>query len=346
MKQYSISELHHPKSGNNTKDYEDAFCYPEKNLFLFGWEEFTENDNARLTDFLTSNYDVGWLKTAKIAKTVNAKTIKLTDGKNVISLNLYNENTELNIIVDNDKTGKFIVKNEKGKLNIYENNLDEIQSLPVAIADGATETSFAVEWAEKLVNSYVSKPFKNLDEFKNRIQSLSKSWEKTVFSKPLPWYAEEKARMGAFSTFIGLEINFIDSLLSKSGQWNAIAIGDSCLFQIRKNTLLSVFPIKKAEDFTNSPMLISSNLENNIQCWDKVLNQSGEWEKDDVFFIISDALAAWFLCQYEGGNQPWDELLKFSEDNKCDGNFEQWIEEKRKTLELKNDDVTCLIIKL
>jgi transposase len=48
----------------------------------------------------------------------------ITAGKKVISLNLYNENTELNLIIDNDKTDKFMVKTEKGKLKIYMNAID------------------------------------------------------------------------------------------------------------------------------------------------------------------------------------------------------------------------------
>lgn len=255
MNKYSITQLHLPKSGNNTKDYEDAYGYIKK-------------------DFA------------------------------------------------------------------------EIQRLHAAIADGATESSFAVEWANMLVNCYVEEPFNDAIEFQTRIKSLSNDWHTTVFSRPLPWYAEEKARMGAFSTFIGLKITFDDSPLANSGHWNAIAIGDSCLFQIRDNSLNSVFPLKQAEDFTNSPILISSNLEKNSQCWDNVLNQSGKWQEKDIFFIISDALAAWFLRQCELGNHPWDELLVLSEKINCDTDFEHWIDKKRQTSQLKNDDVTCIIIKL
>lgn len=92
---------------------------PKKNEYLFSWKEIPGNDSERLTDFLKSNYDVDWVKTAKIAKTDDDKTIMIIAGEKFISLNLSNENTELDIKIDNGKTDKFIVKTENDKLNIY-----------------------------------------------------------------------------------------------------------------------------------------------------------------------------------------------------------------------------------
>lgn len=87
---------------------------------LFSWNKIPGNDSGRLTDYLKLNYDVDWVKTAKIAKTDNDKTIMITAGKNFLSLKLNNDNTELNLQIDNGKTDKFIVKTKKGKLNIYQ----------------------------------------------------------------------------------------------------------------------------------------------------------------------------------------------------------------------------------
>jgi transposase len=92
---------------------------PKKNAYLFSWKEIPGNDSEILTDFLKSNYDVDWVKTAKITKTNYDKTIMINDGDKFISLNLNNENTELDIKIDNGKTDKFIVKTENDKLNIY-----------------------------------------------------------------------------------------------------------------------------------------------------------------------------------------------------------------------------------
>ncbi len=97
---------------------------PKKKAYLFSWKELPGDDSEKLTDFLQSNYGVDWVKTAKMAKTDNGKSIMITTGKRVISLNLYNENTELNLIIDNNRTDKFIVKTAKGKIKIYKNDID------------------------------------------------------------------------------------------------------------------------------------------------------------------------------------------------------------------------------
>src|SRR5712664_4061192 len=68
-----------------------------------------------------------------------------------------------------------------------------------AVADGATETSFSDVWAKMLVRAYCQRQLsdKKLSKSLPRLQS---TWLKLVSGKPLPWYAEEKLRSGAFSS--------------------------------------------------------------------------------------------------------------------------------------------------
>jgi hypothetical protein len=58
--------------------------YNLKSKYLFSWEEIPGNDSKKLTDFLKSNYDVDWVKTAEIARPDNGKTIMITAGKNYL----------------------------------------------------------------------------------------------------------------------------------------------------------------------------------------------------------------------------------------------------------------------
>ena len=67
---------------------------------MFSWKEIPGNDSGRCIDVLKSNYHVDWIKTAKIDKTDNGKTIMITAGIKFLSLNLNNENTELNLKID------------------------------------------------------------------------------------------------------------------------------------------------------------------------------------------------------------------------------------------------------
>src|SRR5262245_58112070 len=71
-----------------------------------------------------------------------------------------------------------------------------------AIADGATETSFSGLWANQLVREYCRQT--SVKQFVGSLPRLRQEWQWQVSAKPLPWYAEEKARSGAFAAFLGL----------------------------------------------------------------------------------------------------------------------------------------------
>lgn len=103
------------------KEHKERNWVVEKIIYqyLFSWKDIPGNDSEILTDFLKSNYDVDWIKKAKMVKTDHGKTIRITAGNKSLSMVLNNKNTELNLIIENVKTDKFIVKTENGKLNIY-----------------------------------------------------------------------------------------------------------------------------------------------------------------------------------------------------------------------------------
>ncbi|MCD4727929.1 MAG: hypothetical protein K8R46_09725, partial [Pirellulales bacterium] len=65
------------------------------------------------------NFNVEWIKAAKIIKNEDGKTINITNDTNFISLTLNNEKNNINIEIDDGRTDKFIVKTENGELNIY-----------------------------------------------------------------------------------------------------------------------------------------------------------------------------------------------------------------------------------
>ena len=87
--------------------------------YLFSWDDIPGNDSVRLIDFLKQNYDIDWVKTAKIEKIDDVKTIKISTEKKYLSLKLNDEQTEVNLEIDDIRTDKFVVKIENSKLNIY-----------------------------------------------------------------------------------------------------------------------------------------------------------------------------------------------------------------------------------
>ncbi|VVB97205.1 CRISPR-associated endoribonuclease Cas6 [uncultured archaeon] len=90
---------------------------------LFSWDEILRNKKRRLIEFLIQKFGIDWIKTAKIEKTNDEKTIKISTEKNCLSLKLNNEKTEVNLKIDDGRTDDLISKMEKNKLNIYGKNI-------------------------------------------------------------------------------------------------------------------------------------------------------------------------------------------------------------------------------
>ncbi len=86
---------------------------------LFSWEKIPGNDNGRLIEYLMQNFNIEWVKAAKIKKNDDGKTIRITSETNSLSLTLNDEKTNVNLEIDDGRTDKFIVKTEFGGLNIF-----------------------------------------------------------------------------------------------------------------------------------------------------------------------------------------------------------------------------------
>lgn len=213
--------------------------------------------------------------------------------------------------------------------------------LRAAIADGATASSFAREWAALLVRTYVRHRFVTAGGLMRAVTGIAPSWWRSVFARPLPWYAEEKARRGAFSSLLGLNLAGEGAGdRSSAGNWQALAVGDSCLFQVRDESLLAAFPLQAADQFGDTPTLLGSHLARNDRV--EVAVQAGRWQAGDVFLLATDALAAWFLTETGQGGQPWRHLLALSHQPA----FRLWLEEGRASQRIRNDDATCVVIRL
>lgn len=224
--------------------------------------------------------------------------------------------------------------------------------LSVAVADGATETSFSREWAKDLVEAYVAKPDPFYRSFGDRVQTLgarlNSHIERTLSGQSVPWYAEEKARQGAFAALLGLTISGDPNQSAEYARWRACAIGDCCVFQVRHRELLTAFPMKAAADFNNQPCLLPSRAQGNGELLRHVHQHLGRWQHGDEFYLMTDALACWFLRRWEQRSDPLELLMHLS----TDAEFAAMVASERceslndGTPLLRNDDVTlmrCLI---
>ena len=60
----------------------------------------------------------------------------------------------------------------------------------------------------------------------------------------------------------------------------------------------------------------------------------------DVFLLLTDALAEWFLKQFEVDQHPWKDLQAIATAEQ----FASLMQELREATALRNDDVTLIVI--
>jgi hypothetical protein len=204
-------------------------------------------------------------------------------------------------------------------------------ALRFAVADGASETSFARQWAELLVQGFVHEAPRT-PELHDWIAPLQAAWREAHEGKATAWYAEAKARDGAFSSLLGLTLD--------GERWRALAVGDSCLFLIRAGKLARAFPFERAEQFSNRPVLLSSVARGSQQPWSEVAADEGDLRPGDQLLLMTDALAQWFLVEAGLGRRPWAALGKVASQEQ----FDAFVEMLRAGRALRNDDVTLVSV--
>jgi hypothetical protein len=208
-------------------------------------------------------------------------------------------------------------------------------SFRFAVADGATETSFAGLWARRLVRAYGSGCFAGRN-WQNQLRREQAAWYAEVLQKPLPWYAEEKVHSGAFAALLGLE-------LLTTGAWRSLAIGDCCVLQWRAGELVAAFPAEASAFFTSRPFLVPSNSTRNDGLVEQARWTGGDWLPGDRFVLLSDALGQWAWRGLEAGDPPWAALEELHRTGQ-QRSFGQWVAGLRESGELRNDDVTAVLV--
>src|SRR6516164_9597002 len=121
-----------------------------------------------------------------------------------------------------------------------------------AIADGASESSFASQWARILAEGYIKSSL-NLLSKKDWLGPLQTKWSEEVGNEHLTWYADAKKDLGASATFLGLTLKRVSK--GVKGSWFAFSAGDCCSVQLHKNRVVSRFPNLQSKDFDNHPKL-------------------------------------------------------------------------------------------
>lgn len=226
--------------------------------------------------------------------------------------------------------------------------LGDLKAGRFAVADGATESVFASSWAARLVREFVENADCDPEEWVTWVPGIQQRWAAEFVGRELPWHAEAKMQQGAFATFLGLALM---NTRRPPYPWQAVAVGDSCLFHTRGDELVRAFPIENSQEFGTSPWLVGSRTSQQQIRQDRVAWGEGVCQADDRLWLMTDALAQWFLSEHEAGRRPWQETERFSQppprETEREGlqqDFADWIEQLRDAKRLRNDDVTLLVV--
>jgi hypothetical protein len=209
------------------------------------------------------------------------------------------------------------------------------------VADGATEAYDSGRWARLLTKHWTaSSRLLTSNELAPWLRALGERMERRWAKKPLPWYAEEKARGGAFAALVGLA--FFGS--GDGGpSWQAIALGDSCLVHRRHATILRALPLSDPEAFGYHPTLIPSKPARQEGIADQFIVAAGMAQPGDVFLLFSDAIAAWYLRLWTEDPTRVADMERLLESNDATG-LEELIAFERSRLRLRNDDIAIVRI--
>ena len=214
----------------------------------------------------------------------------------------------------------------------------------VTLADGATMSFLAGRWARMLTSAFAAAEpavTEDADAFARTAAAVAGQWPgeleeyvagREAAANPLRWYERPGLERGGYATLLAVAVG-------PGGTWTAAAVGDTCLFQVRENRLLTAFPLTEASAFGDTPPLVGSNDTAPDGIAPLVALARGTVAPGDRLYAATDALAAWFLSRHEGGGRPWQVLDDLSE-----AFFETWLAEAREKDEIHNDDVTLVSI--
>jgi hypothetical protein len=226
------------------------------------------------------------------------------------------------------------------------------QSLTVAVADGASESLLAGRWANRLVGVFgtVRSATRTRASFIAAYQKAVSGWDQELLRyttereerrAPIQWYEEPGLAKGAYSTI--LAVHFRDGQEGRPSTWRAVGLGDTCLFQVRNESLYASFPMSDASEFSYQPPLLASRGSDVEKLRRHVKLKTNDWEHGDIFYLATDALSAWFLRSNESGQRPWGPLRDMDTSDARMG-FAEWVDEQRDIGQMHNDDTTLIRI--
>jgi hypothetical protein len=209
-----------------------------------------------------------------------------------------------------------------------------------AVCDGASTAFESRRWARLLTKRFAIEPPHEWTrgELLDWTAWVADDWNKSIPWAKLNLFEEGKASAGSAATLVGLQLE-ASSERAATGTWRCLAVGDSCLFQVRGSQLVCKLPVEHSADFTSHPPLLSTDRKISAASLGKLVTDGGTWQEGDRFFLLTDAIAQWFLSQYENDRAPWELLASSPEPA-----FETFVHDMQADGLMHKDDVTVFMM--
>lgn len=208
----------------------------------------------------------------------------------------------------------------------------------LAVADGATESCYAKEWANILVSAFTHRPFLNQGRPRQRrvvgwLASPRRRFQEFLAGRSLPWHAARKVRAGSQAAFLGLTGR---GLRRDGYEACVVAMGDTCLLVVRVTSrgarLVECFPIRSPARFPRRPHLMSSLGHDAAELQAHLTYLRLRLKKGTHLLAVTDALALTLMS--------WPQELQAALALDTDEDFLRFVERLRESRGMVDDDYT------
>ena len=204
-----------------------------------------------------------------------------------------------------------------------------------AVADGATESAYAGEWAQALVDGWLSAPpgplsiRDALTIAHERFSSVSSSADE------LPWYGHAKVAQGAQAAMAWFELRST----TRGYRWACNTVGDCEVVLLSRHLRLrQALPMVRSSDFDSTPDLQISQTAPRVAVGRRY---TGKMPTRGEIWLMTDALGQACLSADERRAPLWRWLAEATTDP---DRFQAAVDEMREAGVLRNDDVTLVQI--
>ena len=209
-----------------------------------------------------------------------------------------------------------------------------------AVADGATEGFGSARWAHCLVSGFIGPEGPTLVPagIRRWFECAQQRWHRdSDASHANDLQRLKQQRVGSLATVLGCELSDLDG---HRPRWDAVALGDTVLFQVRHDRLVQQFPALGSADFGVNPDGVSTKPERLAESVERLDWASGELHHGDHLYLATDALAQWLVTYDDPA--LWRTLAGLTHP----AEFRRLVTEQRHARTMTNDDVTLLRVRL